>query len=87
MDDPRSEIRAAFEKEQAASPPVADLRSRITRTVAARPHRQANLQWMAVAAALVIGALVVAGLMSTRLASRSNIPAAPKATPTPVSDY
>ncbi len=89
MDDLRSEIRAAFQKEQATNPPVADLRPRIVRAATSQTRRPMNLQWMAVAAAIVLGALVVAGLMSTRLANRGTVPAHPKAiaSPTGVGDY
>jgi hypothetical protein len=88
MEDLRSEIRAAFEKEQAAHPPLAGLRPGITEAVAARPRRERNLQWMAAVAALVIGALVVVGLMSARLSHRPAVPAAtPHATASPVGDY
>lgn len=90
MDDIRSEIRAAFQKEQAVNPPTADLRPRIVRAVGAQPRRRStNLQWVAAAAAIVLAALVVAGLMSTRLANRGSVPTHPKAvvTPSPVGDY
>ncbi len=86
MDDLRSEIRAAFEKEQALNPPVADLRSRIRHRVATQPRRETGVQWLAVAAAVVIGILVVVGLMSTRQAHRSSVPAA-HPTPSPIGDY
>lgn len=67
MDELRSEIRAAFEKEQVAHPPVAALRRNV------------------VAAAIILGVLVVAGLMSTRFAHHASVPATPKASP--VADY
>ncbi|TMD34141.1 MAG: hypothetical protein E6I89_16405 [Chloroflexi bacterium] len=86
MNDLRSEIRAAFEKEQAANPPVANLRERIVKTASTQPRRETNLQWMAVAAAVVIGSLVVVGLMSSRQAHRSLVPAA-HPTPSPIADY
>jgi hypothetical protein len=88
MEDLRSEIRAAFEKEQATHPPMAAMRPGIVGAVATRPRRETNLQWMAAVAALVIGALVVVGLMSTRLSHRPSVPAAtPHATASPVGDY
>ena len=71
MDDLRSEIRAAFQKEQALNPSSPDLRHNIVQSVATRPGRRVDLQWMAVAAAIVIGALVVVSLMSTRIAQQS----------------
>jgi hypothetical protein len=77
MNDLRSEIRAAFEKDQAAHPPAANLRHQVVRAAARQPRRELNLQWLAVAAALVIGALVVVSLMSTRLAGRSPVPSRP----------
>ena len=52
-----------------------------------RPAGTPNLQWMADAAALVIGALVVAGLMSSRVALRSTPASTPHPTATPVVDY
>ncbi len=67
MEDLRSEIRAAFESEQAADPPVASMRHDVVRAVTSQPRRQRSLQWIAVAA-VVLAVLVVAGLMSTRLA-------------------
>jgi hypothetical protein len=85
MDDLRSEIRASFEKEQAGLAPGAALRRDIVAAVTTRPRRESNFQWLAVAAAVVLGILVVAGLMSTRLAHRANLPApaatAPAASP------
>jgi hypothetical protein len=85
MDDLRSEIRAAFEREQAGHAPSAALRSDIVAAAALRPQRERNLQWMAVAAALLLGILVVAGLLSTRLAQRASVvaPAATPGAPTP----
>ena len=77
MDDLRSEIRAAFQREQMANPPSANLRYNIVRSVAARPRREVNLQWLAFAAAVVIGILVVVSLMSTRLAGRPIVPSHP----------
>src|ERR1700674_4205425 len=81
MEELRSEIRAAFEKDQAAHPPTAGLRRNIVEAVAARPRRGPNVQWVAVAVAAILAILVVAGLMSTRLAHRASapVPAAPKA--------
>jgi hypothetical protein len=85
MEDLRSEIRAAFEKEQAAHPP----RLPLTLTLTPEGEREARgRQWVAVVAALVIGALVVVGLMSARLFHRAAVPAAtPHATVSPVGDY
>lgn len=82
MNDLRSEIRAAFEKEQGAHPIPGGLRSNLTAAAATQPRPAPNLQWIAVAVAAVLGVLVVAGLMSTRHAPRGSVPAAtPKATP------
>ena len=67
MEEMRSEIRAAFEKEQAAHPPAPALRRDVASAVAAHPRPAPNLPWVAVAAALILGLLVVVGLMSTRL--------------------
>jgi hypothetical protein len=49
MDQLRSEIRAAFEREQKAHPPVAGLREGMVDAVSAQPRRAPNLQWLAVA--------------------------------------
>jgi len=86
MDELRSEIRAAFEREQVAHPPGAGLRDDIVDAVSARPRRSPNLQWLAAAAALILAALVVIGLMSTRFHPQASVPAAtPQASP--VADY
>jgi hypothetical protein len=89
MEKLRSEIRAAFEKEQAAHAPVTSLRQNVVAAVTAHPRRETNYQWLVVAAALVLGVLVVAGLMSTRLARHAIAPAhtQPTATAVPVADY
>lgn len=89
MNDLHSEIREAFQKEQAQNPPAAHLRQTVTQAVAERPRHRPNVQWMAVAATILLAALVVAGLMSARLANRSSVPAHPKAvaTPSPAGDY
>jgi hypothetical protein len=90
MEELRPEIRAAFEKEQVAHPPVAALRRNVVQAVTAQPRPAPNLQWLAVAAAVILGILVVAGLMSTRLAHHASVPANPKASPlavSPVADY
>ena len=86
MDDMRSEIRAAFEREQAAHGPVASLRRDLVEAVSARERPAPNFQWVAVAAAVILGVLVVAGLMSTRFHPRAAVPAAtPQASP--LADY
>ena len=86
MDEMRSEIRAAFEKEQAGHAPAAALRHDIVDAVAAQPRSAPNLQWLAVAAAVLLGILVVVGLMSTRFNHRASVPVTnPKASP--VADY
>jgi hypothetical protein len=85
MDELRSEIRAAFEKEQSDHPPIGGLRSSLSIAAAAQTRPTRNLQWIAVAVAAVLGVLVVAGLVSTRLAPRGNVPGNTKATP--VADY
>jgi hypothetical protein len=85
MDEMRSEIRAAFEKEQTGHAPAAALRHNIVEAVSAQPRRAPNLQWVAIAAALILGILVVVGLMSTRFAHRASVPVpaatAPAASP------
>jgi hypothetical protein len=86
MDEMRSEIRAAFEREQAAHPPVAGLRHNMVEAVSARQRPAPNFQWVAVAAAVILGVLVVVGLMSTRFHPRATVPAAtPNASP--LADY
>ena len=86
MDELRSEIRAAFEKEQAIHPPARDLRDNLVDAVSAHRRPARNFQWLAVAAALIIAVLVVIGLMSTRFHPRASVPAAtPNASP--VADY
>jgi hypothetical protein len=86
MDQLRSEIRAAFEREQAAHPPVASLRRNVVEAVSARQRPAHNFQWVAVAAAVILGVLVVIGLMSTRFHPRAIAPAAtPNASP--LADY
>lgn len=83
MEDMRSEIRAAFEKEQRLHPPAAGMRQAIAAAVASPQRRQTNLQWAAVAAAVVLALLVVAGLMATRIGHRTSI----QAHNPPVADY
>jgi hypothetical protein len=86
MDELRSEIRAAFEKEQAGHAPSAALRRNLVDAVAAQP-RARSFQWVAVAAAVLLAVLVVAGLMSTRLLGRHANVTDPHASPTAVADY
>lgn len=87
MEELRSEIRAAFEKEQAGRAPSAALRRNLVEAVAAQPRPGRNLQWLAVAAAVLLAILVVAGLMSTRLLARHANVTNPHASPTAVADY
>ena len=86
MDEMRSEIRAAFEREQAAHPPSGGMRDDILDAVAMNPRRAPNLQWLAVAAAVILAALVVIGLMSTRFHPRASVPAATPGA-SPIADY
>ena len=74
MDDLRSEIRAAFEKDQAAHPPGGGLRGNLVAAAATQARPAPSLQWIAVAVATVLGILVVAGLMSTRFAHHASVP-------------
>ena len=86
MEKLRSEIRAAFEKEQAGHAPAPSLRHDVVEAAAAQSRPPRNLQWLAVAAAIILAILVVAGLMSTRFHPRASVPAAtPNASP--VADY
>jgi hypothetical protein len=75
MKDLRSEVHAAFQKEQAAHPAMAGMRRSIVDATMARPRRELRLQWLAVAAVLVISALVIVTLASSRLAARGPAPA------------
>ena len=88
MDDLRTEIREAFEREQAGRLPALTLRQDIAAAVKARPRQAPNLQWLAVATAILLTVAVVAGLLSTRLLGRS-VPVQPRPTPvaTPSVDY
>lgn len=81
MKDLRHEVRAAFEKELAAHPPTAGMRRSLVEAVTARPHREVRVQWVAVAAAIVIGALIVVSLVSSRAALRTQVPAHPSPRP------
>lgn len=75
MDELRSEIRAAFEKEQAAHPPLGGLRITLTAAAASQPRPARNFQWVAVAVAALLIILLVAGLVSTRIGLLGNVPA------------
>ena len=77
MKELRSDVRSAFEKEQAANPPASDLRRTVVAATPTYRRRATGLQWMAVAAAIVIAALVVVSLMSSRAAFRTQRPAHP----------
>jgi hypothetical protein len=82
MEKLRFEIRAAFEREQYAHPPIPTLRRDVVAAVTAQsPRRQRNYQWLALAAALVLAILVVVGLMSSRFAPRASVPVNPKTPP------
>ena len=87
MDELRSEIRAAFEKEQAGLAPAAALRRNLVDAVAAQQRPTRNFQWVAVAAAVLLAVLVVAGLLSTRLLARHANVTSPHVTPSPLADY
>jgi hypothetical protein len=80
MEELRSEIRAAFDKDQSAHPPAGSMRRNIVESVVTRRQHAPSLQWVAVAVAAILAILVVAGLMSTRLAHRAGVPV-PAATP------
>jgi hypothetical protein len=84
MDDLRSEIRAAFEREQAGHGPAGAMRGEIVDAVVSRSRPSRSFQWVAVVAALLLGIAVVAGLMSTRFAPRASVPANPTE---PLKDY
>ena len=84
MDDLRSEIRAAFEKEQAAHPPLGGLRFTLTAAAASQPRPARNFRWIAVAVAALLVIAVVAGLVWTRNGPRADVPGA---NPGPLKDY
>src|SRR5690348_6851914 len=84
MNDIRSEIRAEFEREQAAFPPPSDLRPRFVLAAVAQPRSRLGLQWVAAVAVLLIAALIVAALVSSRVGLRITTPAA---TPSAPGDY
>ncbi len=96
MADLRTEIKEAFDKEQSAFPPPPAMRHEVVHTVVSGrqgtnvdARQQPNLQWVAVAAAILITIAIVAGLMSVRLAQRP-VPGRPSpAPPTPsaLQDY
>jgi hypothetical protein len=79
MNDLRTEIRTAFEKEQSGHAPDPMLRHDVLAAVAARPRRAPGYPWLAAVAAVLLALLVVAGLMSIRLAGHSSVPSAPEA--------
>ena len=81
MKDLRSEVRAAFEKEQEAYPTAPDLRRTIVTAGPTPPRREIRLQWVAVAAVLLISALVIASLVSSRTVLRPQVPAHPSPRP------
>lgn len=85
MGDLRTEIREAFESEQAAHPPAPDLRQRVAHRVVTQPGPRSSVQWVAVAVAALLALAVIAGLMSARTAQHRTVPVAPK--PTAVADY
>jgi len=90
MDEMRSEIRAAFEKEQAGHAPAAALRRNLVEAVAAQPEPRRSYQWLAVAAAVLLAILVVAGLLSSRALRHANVTnphASPVPQATPLADY
>ena len=84
MNDIRSEIREEFAREQAEFPPPIDLRPRFVAEAAAQPRTRLNLQWVAAVAAILIAALIVGALVSSRIGLRGSTPAA---TPTTTRDY
>ena len=84
MDDLRSEIRAAFEMEQAAHPPLGGLRITLTAAAATQPRPARNFRWIAVAVAALLVIAVVAGLVWTRNGPRADVPGA---NPGPLKDY
>src|SRR4029077_16723899 len=82
MKDSRSDIRTAFEKEQSGYGPPSSLRRSVIETVSAQPKRQVRLQWLAGFPAVLFAALVIAGLLSSRLAGHT-LPGTAGTTPPP----
>lgn len=94
MQDLRSELRTAFDREQRAHPMTSGMRQRATLAAIAPQRRQTNLQWMAVVAAALIGAIVIVALMSSHVARnvgqvrpQASPVATPSASPAFVEDY
>jgi Tol biopolymer transport system component len=89
MSDFRTEIREAFEVEQAAFPPPAGLPAQIVASVnsyarAVTPARQRadrNVTWLMVAAAAVLVIAIVAGLVAVRFSGLHPSPANPGPAP------
>jgi hypothetical protein len=82
MNDLRSEIRASFENEQAAHPPLPSMRQTIVDVATGQTAHAATRQWLALVAAILTAVLVVTGLVVSRLnhaTSPSHVP--------PVGDY
>jgi hypothetical protein len=67
MDDLRSEIRAAFDREQTPYAPTGALRHDVVAGLHANVSRAPHLNWITVATAMLIAVAIVAGLMATRL--------------------
>jgi streptogramin lyase len=88
MKDLHSEIRAAFEKEQAAFPAHPALRQDVARVLAAiqsagdaaRLPNRPKLEWLPAATAILIALAIVAGLVASRLGHRAPTPALPLCT-------
>jgi hypothetical protein len=82
MEDIRSEIRLAFEKEQASYPPVTAMRHEVVQAVAAeqrqgssqRLQRRPNLQWLAAAASILLTVAIVAGLLAVKFEHAARAP-------------
>jgi hypothetical protein len=84
MADLRTEIRQAFEKEQSAFPPPSGMRHEMVDAVVAAHSPAAvgqrsrpNLQWLAVAAAILITVAIVAGFMAVRFTQGIPAPGRP----------
>ena len=94
MQDLRSDISAAFDREQKAHPMTSDMRQRVTLTAIAPRRPQTNFQWVAVAAAALIGTTLIVALMSSHVARnvgqvqpQASPFATPSAPPAFVEDY
>lgn len=92
MEDLRAQVRAGFERDQHANPMSAGMHERVARAALIPARRETSLQWAAVVAALLIGALLITALITSRVSHNVGLArpsATPAASPSPalVEDY